>query len=83
MELQINTTITFENLLESKQRVTHHIGGTRSGKTYAIIQFLIVEALQNPQTITIVRKTIPSLKKTVMKDFKDILMGIGIWDENR
>lgn len=83
MDLQINTTITFENLLESKQRVTHHIGGTRSGKTYAIIQFLIVEALQNNQTITIVRKTIPSLKKTVMKDFKDILISIGIWDENR
>jgi phage terminase large subunit len=83
VNLEINTTITFENLLESKHRVTHHIGGTRSGKTYAIIQFLIVEALQNPQTITIVRKTIPSLKKTVMKDFKDILMGIGIWDENR
>ena len=83
MNLEINTTITFENLLDSKHRVTHHIGGTRSGKTYAIIQFLIVEALQNPQTITIVRKTIPSLKKTVMKDFKDILMGIGIWDESR
>ena len=83
MELQINTTITFENLLDSKERVTHHLGGTRSGKTYAIIQFLIVEALQTAQTITIVRKTIPSLKKTVMKDFKDILMQIGIWDENR
>ena len=83
MELQINTTITFENLLDSKHRVTHHIGGTRSGKTYAIIQFLIVEALQTNQTITIVRKTIPSLKKTVMKDLKDILLGLNIWDENR
>ena len=83
MELQINTTITFENLLESKHRITHHLGGTRSGKTYAIIQFLIVEALQTNQTITIVRKTIPSLKKTVMKDLKDILTALGIWDENR
>jgi phage terminase large subunit len=83
VELQINTTITFENLLDSKHRVTHHIGGTRSGKTYAIIQFLIVEALQTNQTITIVRKTIPSLKKTVMKDLKDILLGLNIWDENR
>jgi phage terminase large subunit len=81
MNLQINTTITFENLLESKYRVTHHLGGTRSGKTYAIIQFLIVEALQNPYTITIVRKTIPSLKKTVMKDFKDIMVSLGIWDD--
>lgn len=83
MNLEINTTITFENLLDSKNRVTHHIGGTRSGKTYAIIQYLIVEALQNPYAITIVRKTIPSLKKTVMKDFKDILKSLDIWSEER
>ena len=83
MELQINSTITFENLLDAKNRITHHIGGTRSGKTYAIIQFLIVEALQNQLAITIVRKTIPSLKKTVMKDFKDILLSLNIWDEDR
>ena len=83
MNLEINTTITFENLLDAKNRITHHIGGTRSGKTYAIIQFLIVEALQNQLAITIVRKTIPSLKKTVMKDFKDILMGLSLWDEDR
>jgi phage terminase large subunit len=82
VEVNINTTITFENLLESKSRVTQHIGGTRSGKTYAILQYLIVQALETPQTITIVRKTIPSLKRTVIKDFKDILSDIGIWNEN-
>lgn len=83
MEVNINTTITFENLLESQSRVTQHIGGTRSGKTYAILQYLIVEAIKTPQTITIVRKTIPSLKRTVMKDFKDILSDIGIWNTDR
>ncbi len=83
MEVQINTTVTFENLLESKTRVTQHIGGTRSGKTYAILQYLIVESIKNPQTVTIVRKTIPSLKRTVMKDFKDILQSIGVWNEDR
>ena len=83
MNLEINTTITFENLLDSKSRVTQHIGGTRSGKTYAILQFLIVQAIENKETITIVRKTIPSLKRTVIKDFKDILQGLNIWqDEN-
>lgn len=81
MKLEINTTITFEHLLEAKNRITHHIGGTRSGKSYGIIQYLIFEVLQNPQTITIVRKTIPSLKKTVMKDFKDIMHGLSIWND--
>ena len=78
----MNTTITFENLLESTKRVSQHIGGTRSGKTYAILQFLIVQALENSQTITIVRKTIPSLKRTVIKDFTDILKGLKIWKED-
>ena len=82
MEVKINTTVTFENLLESNSRVTQHIGGTRSGKTYAILQFLIVEALQTTQAITIVRRTIPSLKRTVIKDFTDIIKEIGIWRED-
>ena len=83
MNLEINTTITFENLLDSKSRVTQHIGGTRSGKTYAILQYLIVKGIENKETITILRKTIPSLKRTVIKDFKDILQGLNIWqDEN-
>ena len=82
MEVTINTTVTFENLLESKQRVTQHIGGTRSGKTYAVLQFLIVQAIEKAQTITIVRKTIPSLKRTIMKDFIDILKGLNVFSEN-
>jgi len=82
VEVTINTTVTYENLLNSTNRVSQHIGGTRSGKTYAILQFLIVEALQTNQTITIVRKTIPSLKRTVMKDFSDILKSLDIWNDN-
>lgn len=83
MEVNINTTVTFENLLDTKSRVSQHIGGTRSGKTYAILQFLIVQAIENKETITIVRKTIPSLKRTVIKDFKDILQSLNLWqDEN-
>ena len=82
MNLEINTTITFENLIDAKHRVSHHIGGTRSGKTYAILQYLIVKAIESTENITIVRKTIPSLKRTVMKDFIDILKGLQLWHEN-
>ena len=82
MNLEVNSTVTFQNQETSPTRVTHHIGGTRSGKTYAILQWCIVQALSKKETITIVRKTIPSLKRTVMKDFKDVMMDIGIWNEN-
>ena len=82
MNLEINTTITFENLIDAKQRVSHHIGGTRSGKTYAILQYLIVKAIEGTENITIVRKSIPSLKRTVLKDFIDILKGLELWHES-
>lgn len=77
----IETTISFEHLLNSTKRVSHHIGGTRSGKTFAILQYLITKGLETKQDITIVRKTIPSLKKTVIKDFKEIMEKIGLWED--
>ena len=82
MNLEINTTITYTNQEESPTRVTHHIGGTRSGKTWAILQWIIVKCLESKENVTIVRKTIPSLKRTVMKDFKDVMQMLGIWNEN-
>ena len=83
MKITIDTTITFDNLLGAKKRVTQHIGGTRSGKTYAILQWLIVRALQEKLDITVVRRTVPSLKRSVIKDFKDILTGLQIWETER
>jgi phage terminase large subunit len=82
MNLEINTTITYQNQNDSPTRVTHHIGGTRSGKTWALIQWIIVKCLEGKEDVTIVRKTIPSLKRTVMKDFKDVMQSLGIWNDN-
>lgn len=82
MELTINTTVTFQNLLDSTKRISQHIGGTRSGKTYAILQWLIFNSLQKPLNITVVRKSIPVLKRTIIKDFKEILQELGLWNSN-
>jgi phage terminase large subunit len=82
LELTINTTVTFDNILNSIARTTHHIGGTRSGKSFAILQYCIVQAIEHPQTITIVRKTIPSLKRTIIKDFLDILKSLQLFRED-
>ena len=82
MEITIDTTVTFDNILNSIARTTHHIGGTRSGKSFAILQYCIVKAIEQPQTITIVRKTIPSLKRTIIKDFIDILKSLQLFRED-
>ena len=82
MHLEVNTTISYKHIEDCPTRVCHLVGGSRSGKTYAALQWLIVQALQNKELVTIVRKTIPSLKRTVMKDFKDVMQTMGIWNEN-
>jgi len=83
MQIEINTTITFENILESKHKVVHNIGGTRSSKSYSCMQYCIVKAIESSTIITVVRKTVPSLKRTIMKDFKDIMVLLRIWEGDR
>jgi len=72
--------IQFYQTLKSTKRIKVHQGGTRSGKTYAICQYLIyrLTTSKKPLVISIVRKTLPSLKGSVMRDFFSILEQIGI-----
>ena len=81
-ELIIDTTISYKHIDSCPTRVCHLIGGTRSGKSVGAIQWCIVQALQNVETITVVRKTIPAIKRTILKDFKDMMEGLGLWDDN-
>lgn len=56
-------------------------GSSRSSKTYNTLIFLISYVLQNPNVrLSIVRGTIPAIKKSVFIDFKEILIRMGIYD---
>jgi phage terminase large subunit len=58
-------------------------GGSRSSKTYSLCQLLIVYALTNGNTvISVVRKSFPALRSTVMRDFFEIMETLGIYDPN-
>jgi len=82
MNLEINSTITYTNQENSPTRTTIHYGGTRSGKSYALLQWVIVKCLEGREDVVIVRKTIPSLKRTIIKDFEDIMTGLELWNSN-
>lgn len=56
-------------------------GSTRSGKTIASLQYIIIECLKRPNiSATIARATQVSLKNTILVDFKDIMNTMEIWD---
>ena len=80
---KIKTNIVYRHLLKSRNKIIVEQGGTRSGKTFNILLYIIFEYClkNNNKTITIARKTFPSVRATVMRDFIDILKQYGLYRE--
>ena len=71
----INCTSYYDNK-RSKKRIVINQGGTRSGKTYSVIQVLCEWCFKNKNAgwvISIVRKTLPALKGSAYRDFLEIV----------
>ena len=83
MKIQLEANIQFYQLRDSKARLRCHQGGTRSGKTYAICQYLVQLMLKtkHPLVISIIRKTLPALKGSVQRDFLEIAEVVGMLDD--
>ena len=84
--MQINSTIIFKKnwsaLQEKGVRFVINEGGSRSSKTYSLCQMVIVYCLQNPnKVVSIIRKTFPALRATVMRDFLEILKDLDIYEK--
>lgn len=79
------TPILEKNLLlfnDPDVRYLINQGGSRSSKTFSIAQMFILKMLTEQHKIfTITRKTMPSLRQTVMRDFFELLQGYDIYDE--
>jgi phage terminase large subunit len=83
--LSIKASNVFNTIYNSTKKIVIARGGTRAGKTYAIMQmlalWLITGTLRgkqtNAKTASVVRKTLPSLKATAMRDFEEILTAWG------
>ena len=73
----------FSSTLRDLIKIIVEQGGTRSGKTYNILLWILLHYCQNntDKTITIVRKTFPAVRGTVMRDFFDILKNNGVYLE--
>lgn len=83
MEKHVKVSVVFQKNYEAQTKIVVNQGSSRSGKTYSILQLLIlVKAFQEKDAIfTIVRKTLPSLKASAMRDFFEILKNEELYDE--
>jgi phage terminase large subunit len=83
MTKRIQSNIVFEHLNSLSKKILVEQGGTRSGKTYNILLWLIFNYCNNntSKTITICRKTFPAVRGTVMRDFFEILKEYDLYFE--
>lgn len=66
----------------AKSRVIANKGGTRSGKTYSVMQLLLVILMTKKKSVSVVSETLPHLKRGALRDFRDILNNEGL-DEGK
>jgi len=78
---KIQTNIVYKHLVNSNKKIVVEQGGTRSGKTYNILLFIIFHYCTHNKNkiVTICRKTFPSLRATVLRDFLQILKHFEIY----
>jgi len=83
--MNIKSTIIFEKNYEAiagDKRFIINEGGSRSSKTYSLCQLMIIYCLQNNnKVVSVIRKTFPALRATVLRDFIEILKDIGLYNQ--
>jgi phage terminase large subunit len=84
----METTNVFKNNLAAficpDVRTIVNKGGTRSSKTWSILQLLYLIALKSKKQriISVVSETLPHLKRGCIRDFEAILKSDNLWNEN-
>ena len=83
-KLKIRGSWVMQENLNATKRIVVNQGGARSGKTYSILLTFIVRAMQSQgNTYDVIRKTLPALRASAMKDFFDILLQYNFYDESK
>lgn len=81
--MKINSNLSFLRKEVERKKIIALQGGTRSGKTYSALQFLIEVCCEyTGLTISVVRATLPALKATAMRDFFEIIQAEGYYQES-
>lgn len=80
---QIQTNVVFELLESNQSKIVALQGSSRAGKTYNALLWIIFSYCNKNtgKVVSICRKTLPSLKATVLRDFLEILRNNELYSE--
>lgn len=79
---EVHGTVLLDHTLSSVAKIIVHEGSSSSSKTFSIAQAFIIWSYQEAgKTFSVVRKTMPAMKRGALKDFKDALALMGLTDD--
>jgi len=84
--VKIKTSVVFAHLIKAEEQGKKLVclqGGSRSGKTMNTLIWWIQKLLREKKTLSIVRKTLPSLKNSILKDLITVLDMYEIYDPSK
>lgn len=84
----MEVTRTFSKLAAAMARNPRYIdneGGTRSGKTYSVLQMLVLVVPRDKagEVTSVVSETMPHLKRGCIREFRKIMEDEGVWEDSR
>lgn len=82
---KIQTTRIFSEIQKAKAAgytTVSEQGSSRSSKTFNTVIWIVLRCLSVPNTtVSIVRATLPAIKGSVFRDFKDVMIRLGVWND--
>ncbi len=83
MKPKIQGTRVLKESSNTDKRFVVNQGGTGSSKSYSLAQLFIIKSFNvTGKVFSVVRKSMPSLRATAMRDFFSILENKGLYNEN-
>jgi phage terminase large subunit len=85
-KLQLKGTPVLNSLLNSNRRFVLSVGSSRSSKTYSMLQWIMLQCIKEPNKgiyTSIVRASFPSLRRTVYREFVELLKSNDLYNENK
>lgn len=83
-QIEVKFTVTAKRTYQALQQgypIIVNEGGARSGKSFGIVQCLILIAITKPTRISIVSHSLPHIKRGAFRDFRLIMHEWGLWDD--
>ena len=85
-KLNIQGTPVLNELIKSNKRFVLSVGSSRSSKTFSMLQWIVIECLKRSNQgiyISVVRASFPSLRRTVYREFVDLLKSLNMYSDDK